>query len=84
MHVTHGPRAEIGALPFQTSVTGAEARTAGGLEIVEMLPQVGGVLDPLLHGERLVVRAHVARVEVVGQHGWPQYAPAPLGRDGDA
>jgi hypothetical protein len=63
---------------------GAETRAAGALKVVEMLPQVGGVLDPLLHGEGLVVRAHVALVEVVGQHGWPQYAAASLGRDGDA
>ena len=66
------------------SQEGAKTRAAGGLEVVEVLPQVSGVLNPLLHGEGLMVRAHVARVQVVGQHGGPEYASAALGRDGDA
>ena len=63
---------------------GAQAGSAGALEVVEMLPQVGGVLDALYDGQRLVVGAHVALCVVVRVDRRPEDpAPQPR-RDGDA
>mmetsp|Transcript_42850 Transcript_42850/g.135342 ORF Transcript_42850/g.135342 Transcript_42850/m.135342 type:complete len:256 (+) Transcript_42850:56-823(+) len=63
---------------------GALARAARALEVVEVDPQVGGVLDARLDRHRLVVRLWLAREQVRVEHRWPQHRPAELRRHRDA
>ena len=57
---------------------GAEARAAGALEVVEMHPEVGRVLDAALDGQRLMMRLRLARQKVRIQHARPQDRPPQL------
>ena len=69
-HAEHQPLASSAAVRVLAE-KGTDAGARGRLEVVEMHPQVGGIFDAAIDGERLVVRLPLSGEEIVGDDRGP-------------